>query len=78
MVKYKYRILDLGGGLMAKPKKNGTYINVCIDTTIYKKLEDYCNDAGQTKTVAVERALMLYLEEYAEKQRKLREIESKK
>ena len=44
---------------MARPKKNGTYLNVCIETPIYERLEALCNDAGQTKTVAVERAINL-------------------
>lgn len=60
---------------MAKPKKNGTYLNVCIETPIYERLEEMCTDAGQSKTVAVERALTLYLDEYEEKQRKLKELE---
>ena len=60
---------------MARPKKNGTYLNVCIETPIYEKLEALCDDAGQTKTVVVERALMLYLNDYEEKQRKLRELD---
>ena len=59
---------------MARPKKNGTYLNVCIETPIYERLEALCADAGQTKTVAVERALTLYLDEYAETQRKLKEL----
>lgn len=61
---------------MARQKKNGTYLNVCIETPIYERLEKLCEDAGQTKTVAVERALSAYLDDYAEKQRKLREIEN--
>ena len=61
---------------MAKPRKNGTYLNVCIDTDIYEKLEQVCKSAGQTKTVAVERALSAYLEAYEDMQRKLRELES--
>lgn len=32
-------------------------------------------DAGQTKTVAVERALTTYLNEYEEKQARLKELE---
>ena len=60
---------------MARPKKNGTYLNVCIETPIYERLESLCADAGQTKTVAVERALTLYLDDYEEKQKKLRELE---
>ena len=61
---------------MARPKKNGTYLNVCIETPLYERLEALCEDAGQTKTVAVVRALALYLEDYEEKQRKLKELEN--
>lgn len=60
---------------MARPKKNGTYLNVCIETTIYEKLEELCNEAGQSKTVAVERALTEYLENYQKKQEMLRTLE---
>ncbi len=62
---------------MARPKKNGTYLNVCIETPIYERLEKFCEDAGQTKTVAVERALTAYLDDYAEMQKKLKELEGK-
>ena len=27
---------------MARPKKNGTYLNVCIETPIYERLENFC------------------------------------
>lgn len=63
---------------MARPKKNGTYLNVCIETPIYERLENLCADAGQTKTVAVERALKLYLDDYEEKQRQLKDLARKK
>lgn len=59
---------------MARPKKNGTYLNICIETPLYERLEALCEDVGQTKTVAVERALALYLEDYEEKQKLLREL----
>ena len=52
---------------MGRPKKNGTYLNICIETPIYERLEALCEDAGQTKTVAVERALTAYLDDYEEK-----------
>ena len=61
---------------MARPKKNGTYLNVCIETPIYDRLVALCNDAGQTKTVAVERALTAYLADYEERQRKLKALEA--
>ncbi len=63
---------------MARPKKNGTYLNVCIETPIYERLVALCEDAGQTKTIAVERALIAYLDDYDEKQRILRESSVKK
>ena len=61
---------------MARPKKNGTYLNVCIETPIYERLEALCDDAGQTKTVAVERALSAYIADYEEKQKMIRELEN--
>ena len=60
---------------MARPKKNGTYFNVGIETSIYKSLVKACGDAGQSKITAVERALTAYLIDYEEKKRKLRAIE---
>lgn len=60
---------------MARPKKNGTYLNVCIETSIYERLNVLCAEAGQSKTVAVERALTEYLEDYNKKQQMLRDLE---
>ena len=62
---------------MARPKKNGKYLNVCIEAAIYDSLEKFCVEAGQTKTVAVERALIDYLDSYAKKQQMLRKLEDK-
>lgn len=62
---------------MARPKKNGKYLNVCIKAAIYDNLEQFCDEAGQTKTVAVERALTDYLDSYAKKQQMLRNLEDK-
>ena len=61
---------------MARPKKNGKYLNVCIQEEIYQKLEDFCLEAGQTKTVAVERALAQYIENYDTIQAKINKLDS--
>ena len=61
---------------MARPKKNGKYLNVCIQEEIYKKLEEFCMVAGQTKTIAVERALTQYIENYGVMQEKLNKLDS--
>ena len=42
---------------MAREKKDGLALNVRIDASIYRELESICDDAGQTKTKVVERAL---------------------
>ena len=62
---------------MARQRKDGTYLNVRIETAIYNRLEALCEDAGQTKTVAVERALTEYLDNYGRKQQRLKELEEK-
>lgn len=61
---------------MGRPKKDGTYINVCIDTPVYQRLEQHCLDAGHTKTVAVQRAIIEYLDNYDRKQQLFKEIEN--
>ena len=62
---------------MARPKKNGTYLNVCIESPIYERLAQFCEDAGQPKTVAVERALTAYLDDYDAKQELLLKLDGK-
>ena len=49
---------------MAREKKDGRHINLYIEREIIEMLEQYCEEVGQTKTVAIERALKQYLSEY--------------
>lgn len=49
---------------MAREKKDGRHINLYIDREIIEMLGQYCEEVGQTKTVAIERALKQYLYEY--------------
>ena len=49
---------------MARAKKDGVYINYYIKKNIKEKLDKYCEDVGQTNTLAVERILEKYLDEY--------------
>ena len=48
-------------------RKMGPCLNICIEIPIYERLEALCKDAEQTKTIAVERALTAYLNNYEEK-----------
>ena len=49
--------------------------HICIESPIYEKLEALCVDAGQTKTKAVERALMAYFDDYERTQQRLKAID---
>jgi len=49
---------------MAREKKDGRHINLYIEREIIEKLEQYCEEVGQTKTVAIERAIKQYLSDY--------------
>ena len=48
---------------MAKQKKDGKYLNIMLETSIYDRLERYCEELGQTKTLAVERILKEHFDE---------------
>lgn len=49
---------------MAKAKKDGRHLNLYIERTVIEQLEQYCEEVGQTKTVAIERILTRYLDNY--------------
>ena len=49
---------------MSRPKKDGVYINYFIRRDIKEKLEEYCEEVGQTATMAIERILDDYLTRY--------------
>ena len=49
---------------MARAKKDGVHINYYIDREVKEMLDEYCNDVGQTNTLAVERILRQFLTDY--------------
>ena len=49
---------------MARVKKDGKALNCNIDRQVYEQLEVYCRDVGQTKTVAIERILKQFFNDY--------------
>lgn len=49
---------------MPRPKKDGVNINYYIRRDIKEKLDAYCEEKGQTATLAIERILDDYLTEY--------------
>lgn len=54
---------------MGRPKKDGVYINYYIKREVKELLDKYCEEVGQTNTMAIERILSQYLSEYFEKEK---------
>ena len=57
-----------------KKKKDNYPLSLRIEKNVYDRLTQYCEDSGQTKTLAIERALMVYIDEYYRQQEKLEHI----
>ena len=49
---------------MARPKKDGTYITIYMETTLLERLKAYAQERGQTNTTAIERILRDYLDQH--------------
>ena len=60
---------------MPRAKKDNESLNIRIDSSINHMLARVSVEAGQTKTIIVERALQAYFDDYYDKQEKLRQIE---
>ncbi|MBR2260045.1 MAG: hypothetical protein IJ899_22465 [Blautia sp.] len=60
---------------MARPKKDGIYLNIKLDKDLYHRLERVSEAAGQTKTLIAERALTAYMDKYEGEQEIIRKIE---
>ena len=61
---------------MPRAKKDNESLNIRIDSSINHMLARVSAEAGQTKTIIVERALQAYFDDYYDKQEKLRQIEA--
>ena len=49
---------------MPRPKKESKNLNIRLDASTHMRLEDFCEETGMTKTVAVEKILDRYFETY--------------
>ena len=47
---------------MPREKKESKPFNIRMEESVYDKLVEFCNVSGQSKTLAVERAILLYIE----------------
>lgn len=46
---------------MPRPKKDARILNIKLDSSVYDKLNHYCENTGHNKTETVEKALDAYL-----------------
>lgn len=58
---------------MPRPKKDQMPLNMRISTTVYEKMVKSCEESGQTRTTAVERALSMYVDDFNKKKKFLEE-----
>ena len=54
---------------MSKPKKEVHPFSIRMEQEIFERLEEYCDKSGQSKTVAIERAVNSFIDDYEEKMR---------
>lgn len=57
---------------MPRPKKDAKILNIKLALPVYEKLDRFCEESGQSKTIAVERFLDKCLDEYFEKPETIR------
>lgn len=58
---------------MEKTKKDYIPVSMRMSSQIYQRLCNYCEESGQPKTVAVERAITMFIDDYDKKQQILAE-----
>ena len=56
---------------MARPKKESQQVAIRMEKSIFDRLEQYCSDSGQSKTLAIERAVAAYIDDYEKMMKKV-------
>lgn len=52
---------------MGRPKKDAKYLNVYLTRQVYEEFAAFCEEFGQSKSLATERAINLYMEDMRKK-----------
>ena len=58
---------------MPRLKKEAVPTSFRLQADLAERLKRFCEESGQSKTTAVERALTMYIDDYDEKMKKLKE-----
>ena len=59
---------------MPRPKKDSKSLNIKLDAGIHAQLEQFCEETGMNKTIAVEKVLSQFLSAYFEKPKEERAL----
>ena len=49
---------------MSREKKDAKLLNVKLNRVVHEQLEKFCDESGMTKTLATEKILAQFFEEY--------------
>lgn len=52
---------------MARPRKESHPFSIKMDAETYERLQAYCEKSGQSKTIAIERAVNMFIDYYEQK-----------
>ena len=56
---------------MAKKTKESHPLSIRMEQVTFDRLNRFCEDSGQSKTIAIERAVNMYIDDYDVKMKKL-------
>lgn len=62
---------------MARPKKDAVPLNMRVDAAVMKRFNEYCEEVGQTKTLAFERIISAHIDKYEQGKKRTRKRKEK-
>ena len=61
---------------MPRPRKDYILLNMRVDATVMTRFNKYCEEVGQTKTLAFERIVNAYLDQYEEDKKEIEKVKA--
>lgn len=55
-------------------KKDYIALNMRVDASVMRRFNSYCDEVGQTKTIAFERIVTAYLDQYENDKKNIEEL----
>ena len=59
---------------MPRPKKDYILLSMKVDSAVMKRFNEYCQEVGQTKTLAFERIISSHIDQYENEKKALDEL----